>query len=40
LKHIRLVAIDLDGTLLSNDLVISPRTQEVIRRVRDQGVFV
>ncbi|MDS1030622.1 Cof-type HAD-IIB family hydrolase [Bacillota bacterium LX-D] len=36
----KLVAIDLDGTLLNNDLQISPRTQEVIAKVREQGTEV
>lgn len=40
MNDIRLVAIDLDGTLLSNDFVISPRAQSAIRQVRDRGVFV
>lgn len=40
LPRFELVAIDLDGTLLDDDLKISPRTQEVIARVRQQGVHV
>lgn len=36
----RLVAIDLDGTLLNKDWEISPRAREVIRAVRAQGVHV
>jgi len=36
----RLVAIDLDGTLLRNDLQISPRARRTIRQVRDLGVEV
>lgn len=36
----RLVAIDLDGTLLNKDWEISPRAREVIREVRARGVHV
>ena len=36
----RLVAIDLDGTLLRNDLQISPRAKRAIRQVRELGVEV
>jgi len=38
--RIRLVAIDLDGTLLDNDLAISFRAKQAIRRAREQGVQV
>ncbi|MBC7323862.1 MAG: HAD-IIB family hydrolase, partial [Moorella sp. (in: Bacteria)] len=38
--RIRLVAIDLDGTLLTDDLVIEPRAKEAIRRVREKGITV
>lgn len=37
---IKLVAIDLDGTLLDNDRKISQRAKEAIQRVRAQGVEV
>ena len=37
---IKLVAIDLDGTLLDNDRKISPRAKEAIRNVRKRGVEV
>lgn len=36
----RLVAIDLDDTLLNNDLQISPRVQAAIQRTIEQGVQV
>jgi hydroxymethylpyrimidine pyrophosphatase-like HAD family hydrolase len=36
----RLVATDLDGTLLDDAGVLSHRTQEVLRRVQDLGVRV
>lgn len=36
----RLVALDLDDTLLDRDLVFSPRTRRVIRQVMDAGVMV
>lgn len=38
--NIKLVAIDLDGTLLGDDLTISPRAKNAIRRAMDQGVQV
>lgn len=37
---IKLIAIDLDGTLLRNDLTISPRAQEAITRATERGVCV
>jgi len=37
---IRLVALDLDDTLLNDDLVITPRTMEAIQAARRQGVTV
>ena len=33
----RLVASDLDGTLVRSDLSVSPRTREVLARVEEQG---
>jgi Cof subfamily protein (haloacid dehalogenase superfamily) len=36
----RLVATDLDGTLLDDEGGLSERTQEVLRRVQEQGVRV
>ena len=38
--NIKLVAIDLDGTLLGDDLKISPRAKEAIKRSMDEGVQV
>jgi HAD superfamily hydrolase (TIGR01484 family) len=35
----RLVASDLDGTLVRSDLSISPRTREVLARVEDAGAL-
>lgn len=35
---IRLVALDLDGTLVGRDLKVSPRVREEIARVRSTGV--
>lgn len=40
MSRFRLIAIDLDGTLLNNDLEISPRARRTIKRVREQGVHV
>ncbi|HBT20828.1 MAG TPA: Cof-type HAD-IIB family hydrolase [Peptococcaceae bacterium] len=37
---IKLVAVDLDGTLLDNDGKISPRVKEAVRKVREKGVEV
>jgi Cof subfamily protein (haloacid dehalogenase superfamily) len=34
----RLVAFDLDGTLVGRDLVVRPRVREAIRRMHDAGV--
>jgi len=35
----RLVASDLDGTLVRSDLSVSPRTREVLARVEDAGAL-
>jgi HAD superfamily hydrolase (TIGR01484 family) len=37
---VRLVATDLDGTLLDDDGLLSARTQDVLRRVQERGVRV
>ncbi|MCD6362098.1 MAG: HAD family phosphatase [Armatimonadetes bacterium] len=39
-EDIKLVAIDLDGTLLNDDLVVAPRTAEAVRAAADLGVIV
>ena len=39
-KPIRLVGLDLDGTVLRHDHSISPRTAEAIRRANEQGCMV
>jgi len=36
----RLLALDIDGTLLRSDKEISPRTQEAVRAAQSQGVRV
>lgn len=36
----KLIALDLDGTLISHDLLISPRARRAIRRAMDQGINV
>ena len=36
----RLIAIDMDGTLLNNDLEISPRVMQAIREVEKRGTQV
>lgn len=40
MSEIKLVAIDLDDTLLKNDLTISPRAKEAIRQAAEKNVFV
>jgi Cof subfamily protein (haloacid dehalogenase superfamily) len=40
MQRIKLVAIDLDDTLLRDDLTISSYSQEVIQKVREAGVAV
>jgi Cof subfamily protein (haloacid dehalogenase superfamily) len=40
MQEIKLVAIDLDDTLLRDDLTISPYSKETIRAVRQRGVVV
>ncbi len=37
---IRLIALDIDGTLVGHDLNISPRVAEAVARVRERGVIV
>jgi hydroxymethylpyrimidine pyrophosphatase-like HAD family hydrolase len=39
-RRVRLVALDIDGTLLRSDKTVSPRTREAIGRVRARGVRV
>ena len=38
--RIRLVALDLDGTLVGSNLTISPRVREAIARARERGTAV
>jgi Cof subfamily protein (haloacid dehalogenase superfamily) len=37
-SRVRLLALDIDGTLLRSDRTISPRTREAIDRARERGV--
>lgn len=37
---IRLIAVDIDGTLLNSDLQLSARNEETLRRVTAQGIHV
>lgn len=37
---IKLIAIDIDGTLLSDDLTISPKNIEILREVKERNVLV
>ena len=39
-RNIRLVAIDMDGTLLSNDKTLSVRNEQVINKVLNRGIFI
>ena len=36
----KLLALDLDGTLIGRDLTISPRTKSAISRLMSQGIIV
>ena len=36
----KLLALDLDGTLMSHDILISPRVKRAIRRAMDKGIIV
>jgi hydroxymethylpyrimidine pyrophosphatase-like HAD family hydrolase len=38
--RVRLVALDIDGTLLRSDKTLSPRTREAVARARGGGVRV
>jgi Cof subfamily protein (haloacid dehalogenase superfamily) len=40
MRHFRLVATDLDGTLLRTDKSVSSRTRRVLARVREAGVRI
>lgn len=40
MREIRLIATDLDGTLLRTDKTVSARTVDVLRRVREAGIIV
>jgi len=37
---IRMVALDLDGTLLTDDLVIEPRAKEILQQAINRGITV
>lgn len=39
-KNIKLVAIDLDGTLLNSDKKVSRKNIETIRKLRDKGIYI
>jgi Cof subfamily protein (haloacid dehalogenase superfamily) len=40
MRHYRLVATDLDGTLLQSDKSVSPRTRQALATVRDAGIRI
>ncbi len=40
MKNYKIVAVDMDGTLLNNDLKISPRAANAIKEAKEMGVFV
>ena len=39
-KNIKLVAIDLDGTLLNSEKRVSEKNFQIIKKLRDKGVFI
>lgn len=40
MKRIRMIALDLDGTLLNSEHMITTRTERALREVADRGVLV
>ncbi|MDH7577949.1 MAG: Cof-type HAD-IIB family hydrolase [Bacillota bacterium] len=40
MENVKLVAIDLDDTLLRDDLTISPRTRAAVQAVKERGIAV
>lgn len=38
--HIKLIAIDLDGTLIRNNKTISDYTTTVLQRCRQKGILI
>lgn len=40
MSRVRLIAIDLDGTLLTSDRTIHPRSAEAVRRAAEAGVCI
>ncbi|MBQ8599693.1 MAG: HAD family phosphatase [Oscillospiraceae bacterium] len=39
-KDIRLIALDLDGTLTNSEKIITAHTKDILRRAMEQGVYV
>jgi Cof subfamily protein (haloacid dehalogenase superfamily) len=39
-SHIQLVALDIDGTLLNNHHVLTPRTEKILQKVYDLGIQI
>ncbi|HEY0070079.1 MAG TPA: HAD hydrolase family protein, partial [Chloroflexia bacterium] len=37
---VKLLALDLDGTIFTDDLIISERTRKAIREAQERGVLV
>lgn len=37
---IKLIATDLDGTLLSSNKIISSKTKEVLKQAKDEGIYI
>ena len=37
---IRLIAFDLDGTLLNSDKVLTPRNREALERAAEKGILI
>ena len=40
MADIKLIALDLDGTLLTTDKKLTERTKEVLKAARDRGIKV
>jgi len=39
-RQIRLIAIDMDGTLLNSQGIITQRTGDILRKAKDEGIIV
>ncbi len=39
-SKIKLVALDMDGTVLNSQKQVGPRTRQVLKRLSDKGVYI